>query len=563
MKPILLAIAKLLFRFRVFNSSVLNTPGPVLLVPNHVSWLDWLFLLMLLDKDWKFVVSRSVAERSWLYHRKVVTCYLRGANRLKWSHHPGRREWFPRVSAHFSEALDSPVPAGNLSNASARIFLTDWLRERMVEQQLRTEMEIGPQSLTEAIIDTARKQPKKIVLEDFTLTEISSRRLLVSADLLADRFAARMDGRQERIGVLLPNTNAMPVSLLALWALGKVPAIVNYTAGPASMLRCAELAELEQVVTSRQFLEKGKIDVRSIEEAGIELIYLEDLSTEITAVRKLGGLPSPLHYRLVPTAIYDRGCTVFLSTNTFLNGYARKAHQYDFHTVRYLFAGAEKVQDSTRQVWAQRFGVRILEGYGATECAPCISVNTPMANRPGTAGRLMPGMDYRLESAPGIEEGGRLHVRGANVMIGYVNEAPDREFQALGGWYDTGDIASVSDDRFITILGRQKRFAKISGEMVSLTAVEDALAGAFPQYGLRCQTAILSQPDESKGETLVCVTNESGLGIEEVREAIRNRGLTNLCMPRSIIFSQEIPKLGSGKVNYRELEKRLKESGNL
>ncbi|MBP9225281.1 MAG: 1-acyl-sn-glycerol-3-phosphate acyltransferase, partial [Verrucomicrobiales bacterium] len=110
MKPILLAIAKLLFRFRVFNSSVLNTPGPVLLVPNHVSWLDWLFLLMLLDKDWKFVVSRSVAERSWLYHRKVVTCYLRGANRLKWSHHPGRREWFPRVSAHFSEALDSPVP---------------------------------------------------------------------------------------------------------------------------------------------------------------------------------------------------------------------------------------------------------------------------------------------------------------------------------------------------------------------------------------------------------------------------------------------------------------------
>ena len=624
MKPILLAIAKLLFRFRVFNSSVLNTPGPVLLVPNHVSWLDWLFLLMLLDKDWKFVVSRSVAERSWLYHKimvnkrtfqidptspysvkymaqhlqdkgrlvlfaegqitttgslmklydgtgfllfktkaRVVTCYLRGANRLKWSHHPGRREWFPRVSAHFSEALDSPVPAGNLSNASARIFLTDWLRERMVEQQLRTEMEIGPQSLTEAIIDTARKQPKKIVLEDFTLTEISSRRLLVSADLLADRFAARMDGRQERIGVLLPNTNAMPVSLLALWALGKVPAIVNYTAGPASMLRCAELAELEQVVTSRQFLEKGKIDVRSIEEAGIKLIYLEDLSTEITAVRKLGGLPSPLHYRLVPTAIYDRGCTVFLSTNTFLNGYARKAHQYDFHTVRYLFAGAEKVQDSTRQVWAQRFGVRILEGYGATECAPCISLNTPMANRPGTAGRLMPGMDYRLESAPGIEEGGRLHVRGANVMIGYVNEAPDREFQALGGWYDTGDIASVSDDRFITILGRQKRFAKISGEMVSLTAVEDALAGAFPQYGLRCQTAILSQPDESKGETLVCVTNESGLGIEEVREAIRNRGLTNLCMPRSIIFSQEIPKLGSGKVNYRELEKRLKESGNL
>jgi len=715
MKLILRAIAKLFFRFRAFNPGVLNTPGPVLLVPNHVSWLDWLFLYMLLDDDWKFVVSQSVAERSWLYHRvmvnnrtypinpaspysvkemaqylqqngrlvlfaegqitttgsimklydgtgfllfktkaTVITCYLRGANRLKWSHQPGRREWFPSVTAHFSEALDSPEPPQNLSNASARIFLTDWLRERMVEQQFLTEMEFGPHSLPEAIINTARKQLKKIILEDFTLTAITSRRLLVSADLLADRFAARIAGRQERIGVLLPNTIAMPVSLLALWSLGKVPAILNYTAGPVTMGRCAELALLEQVVTSRQFLEKGKIDVRTLEEAGVELIYLEDLRTDITGVRKFGALvrmtfaprslirtarrgddsavivftsgsegppkgvnlshtnllanirqmlamsdlddvdrlfnalplfhsfgltagtllplvggmytflyPSPLHYRLVPTAIYDRACTVFLSTNTFLNGYARKAHQYDFHTVRYLFAGAEKVQETTRQLWAQKYGVRILEGYGATECAPCISLNTPMANRPGTAGRLMTGMEYRIEPVPGIDEGGRLYVRGPNVMIGYLNEAPNREFQALDRWYDTGDIASVSDDRFVTIQGRLKRFAKISGEMVSLAAVEDALVGAFPQYGLRCQTAILSHPDESKGETLVCVTTESRLTIEEIQAAIRNKGLTNLSMPRTIICTREIPKLGTGKVDHRELEKRLKESGDL
>ena len=276
MKLILLAIAKLVFRFRAFNPGVLETPGPVLLVPNHVSWLDWLFLGMLLEDDWKFVVSRSVADRSWFYHRimvnnrtyqidptspyavkymaqhlenngrlvlfaegqitttgslmklydgtgflllktkaKVVTCYLRGANRLKWTHNPGHRQWFPKVSAHFSEAIDSPEPDRNLSNSSARTFLTDWLRERMVEQQLQTEMKFGPHSLAEAIINTARKQPKKVVLEDFTLTKISSRRLLVSADLLADRFAARMDGRQDHIDVLLPNTNAMAVTLLA------------------------------------------------------------------------------------------------------------------------------------------------------------------------------------------------------------------------------------------------------------------------------------------------------------------------------------------------------------
>ena len=273
--------------------------------------------------------------------------------------------------------------------------------------------------------------------------------------------------------------------------------------------------------------------------------------------------PSPLHYRIVPTAIYDRACTVCLSTNTFLNGYARKAHQYDFRTMRYLFAGAEKIQTSTRQLWAQKYGVRILEGYGATECAPVISVNVPMANRPGTTGRLMPGVEYKLEPVPGVEEGGRLHVRGPTVMKGYLNQEPNEKFQALNGWYDTGDIVTVSEDGYVAIQGRMKRFAKVSGEMVSLTAVEDALAGSFPHYGLRCQTAILSQPDENKGEKLICVTNEPKLSMDEVREAIKGKGLTNLCVPRAIIPVKEIPKLGTGKVNHRELEKRLKEEGKL
>ena len=267
--------------------------------------------------------------------------------------------------------------------------------------------------------------------------------------------------------------------------------------------------------------------------------------------------PSPLHYRTVPSVLYDRDCTVFISTNTFLNGYARKAHPYDFRSLRYLFAAAEKLQEATALAWSQKYGVRILEGYGATECAPCVSLNTPLEPRYGSVGRLMPGMEYKLEKVEGVAEGGRLFVRGPNVMKGYLNAEANAKFQALDGWYDTGDIVSVDAEGYLHIRGRLKRFAKVSGEMVSLSAVEDALAGAFPQYGLRCQVAVVTRPDEGKGEMLIAVSNEPKLTLEEIRDAIKAKGLTNLSVPRELKVVKEIPKLGTGKVNHRELQTQM------
>jgi acyl-[acyl-carrier-protein]-phospholipid O-acyltransferase/long-chain-fatty-acid--[acyl-carrier-protein] ligase len=261
-----------------------------------------------------------------------------------------------------------------------------------------------------------------------------------------------------------------------------------------------------------------------------------------------------LHYRVVPSVLYDRDCTVFISTNTFLNGYARKAHPYDFRSLRYLFAAAEKLQEATALTWSQKYGVRILEGYGATECSPCVSLNTPLESRYGSVGRLMPGMEYRLEKVEGVEDGGRLFVRGPNVMKGYLNADADAKFLALDGWYDTGDVVSVDADGYLHIRGRLKRFAKVSGEMVSLSAVEDALAGAFPQYGLRCQVAVITRPDENKGEVLIAVTNEPKLALDEIREAIKAKGLTNLSVPHEIKVVKEIPKLGTGKVDHRGLQ---------
>jgi len=150
-----------------------------------------------------------------------------------------------------------------------------------------------------------------------------------------------------------------------------------------------------------------------------------------------------------------------------------------------------------------------------------------------------------------------LLVRGPNVMRGYLNPEANTRFQALGGWYDTGDIVRVDEDGYVFVLGRLKRFAKIGGEMVSLAAVEEALAGAFPQYGLRFAVAVLVRPDEERGEQLVAVTNELKLTPAEVRAAVQARGLGNLAVPRKLKVLPELPRLGSGKLDYRQLEKLI------
>ena len=730
MKTFLRFLVRFLYGFRSWNDEVLKTPGPVLLLPNHVSWWDWLLIGACLEDDWRFVTSREAAEVSWIHrriminrrtfpvdmnsayavkrmaeylqkggrlvlfpegrlsrtgalmklfdgtgflifktHAKVITAFIRGADQLPFSPNPGLKRWFPRVSVHFSPLLEAPK-LGPVSVSQARARLTDWILAQMIQQRFETEMKFGPGTLPEAIRQTARQRLKQVILQDITMQELSYRRLLVGAGLLAGQWRALIPSSQERIGVLLPNVNAFPVVILSLWEAGKVPAVLNYSTGAGVLLACAQLAGLKHIITSKVFLERLKLDPETLKTAGLELLLLEEVRPRIRAGQKFTALlrefcnlqpstsslqpsstavvlftsgseghpkgvelthrnilanirqmlsvidlqesdrffnglplfhsfgltvglllplvhrtfvflyPSPLHYKVVPSAFYNLDCTALFGTNTFLSGYARKAHPYDFRSLRYLFAGAEKLQESTVAAWMQRFGARILEGYGATECSPCLSANTPLRPKQGTTGHFLPGIEYRLEPVEGVNDGapgssttssntlsnaphssvGRLFVKGPNVMKGYLNPDANAKFQALDGWYDTGDIVKVDEEGFVHILGRLKRFAKVSGEMVSLAAVEDALAGAFPQFGLKFAVAVLAKPDDEKGEKLVAVTNESKLTREQLRDAVHARGLSNLAVPREIKVVPEIPRLGTGKVNLRELEKMVNDS---
>jgi len=263
--------------------------------------------------------------------------------------------------------------------------------------------------------------------------------------------------------------------------------------------------------------------------------------------------PSPLHYRIVPALAYDTNATILFGTDTFLAGYARLAHPYDFFNVRYVFAGAEKVKDGTRRVWAERFGIRILEGYGATETAPVIAVNTPMHFRAGTVGRIVPGMSVRLDPVPGIAQGGRLVVSGPNVMLGYLLAERPGELQPADGDYDTGDIVDIDPDGFVHILGRARRFAKIAGEMVSLGAAEELAARAWPANA----HAVVARPDPRKGEELVLVTDRADATRGPLLAAAKAAGMPELAVPRRIVTVAAVPLLGTGKTDYPEVERML------
>ena len=268
--------------------------------------------------------------------------------------------------------------------------------------------------------------------------------------------------------------------------------------------------------------------------------------------------PTPLHYRQIPVLIDKAGATFLLGADTFLANYARNASASGFRSLRYIIAGAEPVKAETRRLYVEKFGLRILEGYGVTEASPVLAVNSPAFNRIGTVGRLLPFVEPRLEPVPGIEEGGRLLVRGPNIMIGYYRADNPGELEPPpDGWHDTGDIVVIDEEGFVTIKGRARRFAKIAGETVSLASIEDLVVDLWPDH----IAAAVAAPDPKRGERVILATTKPGATRAEVQTWMKIKGASEIMCPSSVVVLDAIPLLGSGKINYVALAKALRESG--
>lgn len=273
----------------------------------------------------------------------------------------------------------------------------------------------------------------------------------------------------------------------------------------------------------------------------------------LTTGTKLFLYVSPLRYRAIPEIAYRRDATYLFGTSTFLGFYARNAHPGDFGTVRHVISGGEKLGEDVARVWLEKFGLRIFEGYGATECT-VISLSTPLAFRPGTVGRLLPGMEVQLEPVEGIRRGGVLHVRGPSVMLGYLTYEQPGTIQRVAseygeGWYRTGDVVEIDAEGYLRIAGRVRRFAKIAGEMVSLDQIERVAVQASPDFA---HAAVLKL-ESSGGETTVLFTTDPHLTRQRLVKATKVLGTQDLAVARNIIRVEEVPLLGNGKTDYVRL----------
>jgi acyl-[acyl-carrier-protein]-phospholipid O-acyltransferase/long-chain-fatty-acid--[acyl-carrier-protein] ligase len=694
LRDLIKLVFRVLFRVEVTGAEHLKAAGPGSVIAiNHVSFLDAPLIMALLDNDPVFAVDRAIAEAWWVKpflklvrafpldptkpmatrdlirqvqqgeqlvifpegritvtgsimkiydgsaliadkaDAPVVPVRIEGLEQTYFSRldgHQTRKRLFPKVRVTILPPRKLKVDKelfGRKRRRAAGAALYDVMSDLVFETS-HTNV-----TIYQAVEDAAvRLGMKRIVLEDPLGTILSYRKLLLGAKILGDKLA-RETAPGEKVGVLLPNAAGIAVVLMGLSRHGRVPVMLNYTAGATNLVIACKAAQVKLVVASRAFIEKARLEAEVAElEKHVRVLMSEDIRASVTTPDKIramlplpapkpahpddpafvlftsgsegtpkgvvlshrniltnvaqvaaridfspadimfnvlpvfhsfgltGGLvlpmvsglktylyPSPLHYRIIPELVYATNATAIVGTDTFLMGYARTANPYDFRSLRFVVAGAEPVKAETRRVWMEKFGHRILEGYGVTECAPVLAVNTPMFNRVGTVGRMLPGIHHRLETMAGIEEGGRLQVRGPNVMLGYLRaEKPGVIEPPEHGWYDTGDIVSFDEEGFVAIRGRVKRFAKIAGEMISLAAIDAMVATLRPD----AEHVAVAVPDARRGERIILMTTAPDLTRAALQAYGRERAVTELMIPADILRMDALPLLGSGKVDF-------------
>lgn len=560
---------------------------------------------------------------------------------------------FPKIKMTISPAQTITLKEDELSSSRERRHI---ISDKLYDIMSETMFNSGDITIVEGLLEAREKfGGKHLIAGDINKTILNYNKLIIGSFALGHEIAKK-SSFEERVGILLPNTCGLVVTFFSLLIYGRVPALLNFSTGIKNMISCCKAATIKTVYTSKAFLDAADLHHldKALRDAGIEVMYLEEIRKNITVLDKLYALcksilphvylnkygfkhglssdstavvlftsgsegtpkgvalshkniisnlrqvssrvdisssdrlfnalpmfhsfgltggaimpllsgvftffyPSPLHYRIIPEMIYASNSTIFFGTDTFLAGYAKYAHPYDFFSVRYVFAGAEALRAETRRLWMDKFGIRIFEGYGATEASPIISLNTPLYCKNGTTGRILPKISWRLEPIPGIKSGGKLLLYGPNIMLGYLKadnpgvlQPPYHEIDGKmqKGWYDTGDIASIDEEQYLTIQGRVKRFAKIAGEMVSLAAVEEAINSLWATYS----NAAISMDDLKKGEAVVVLTTNPDATREEISDFFHKEGYAEIFTPKKIIYVTEIPVLGTGKTDYVTLQ---------
>jgi acyl-[acyl-carrier-protein]-phospholipid O-acyltransferase/long-chain-fatty-acid--[acyl-carrier-protein] ligase len=498
----------------------------------------------------------------------------------------------------------------------------------------------GRRTLFDALVDARdRHGGRTRIIEDQERRPLSYTDLIRAAFALGRRLG-RITSAGEHVGVLLPTSVGIVVTLFALHATGRIPVMLNFTAGARSVRSACGAAGVRRILSSRRFIAQGRLE-ELVEDLSTvaNIMFLEDIRAQIGALDRgyaalagvlpkrlavqsdpddvavilftsgsfgapkgvalthanllsnvaqvaahipldphwlwfnplpafhafglTGGVllplieglrafhyPSPLHYKMIPTLVRETKANVLLSTGTFVNQYARSSQAGDLSALEFIVCGAERVRNETHELIMNRFGVTIVEGYGVTEASPVVAINKPEDNRRGTAGQLVPGLEARLEPVESVSEGGQLHLRGPNIMAGYLGQGGAIE-PPEGGWYDTGDIVAIDQDGWLRILGRAKRFAKIGGEMVSLAAVEELICGLWPDG----RHAVVSLSDPKKGERLVLVTDHQDAEPAALLAHFKAAGAPQLAAPRHIIRVNELPALGSGKTDYVAIQR--------
>ena len=555
--------------------------------------------------------------------------------------HRCERRWFPKIALSILPPVSFQYPE-DMPNREKRERSSSKLYDIVTNMAFET-YDLN-RTTFEAVADCMKMRGRLFpLLEDTARQPVKFISMFLKAFILG-RLICKAAPSDKIMGVMVPTSNTCALTVMGLHAMGKIPAMINFTSGTKAVVATCQTVGVETVITAHKVVTLAKLEpvVEELQKANIRILYLEDLKPSLSTWDKVMGLksalfpkrtycklksklnilpddpavvlftsgseglpkavflthknilsnclqtfsrfdvtekdvflnclpmfhsfgltiglflpllwgfkaflyPTPLHYRIIPEIAAGCKATIFFSTDTFLSGYARCANPYDFNTLRIVAGGAEKIKDETRKVWQEKFGVRLFEGYGATECSPIISVNTFLHQKNGSVGRLVPGIEYKLVPVEGIKEGGELWLKGPNVMKGYMRHSnPLNLDPPKDGWYDTGDIVDIDEDGFIFIKGRCKRFAKIGGEMVSLLAVEQVIAKEFPEV----ISGAVNIPDEKKGEQIVLITTGKDITKERLIELFKRVGMTELGLPSHIITTDEPPLLGTGKFDY-------------